>query len=195
MEDNNINQENIDQNISQNSVQNAEKLKEISDIYNPQSSNGGENVVLVNRSPIEYYILAFQKYAQFSGRSTRSEYWWFIVGNIIIATVLLFINIDILLNILFLVIFIPYLAVGARRLHDVGKTGWLQLLGIVAELLLPSLVILLALTSGRVQSVQIILIILIIFLLISIIWLFILTIRDSTPGANKYGPNPKGIQA
>lgn len=147
---------------------------------------------MVNRSPIEYYILAFQKYAQFSGRSTRSEYWWFIVGNVIIATVLWFINIDILLNILSLVIFIPYLAVRARRLHDVGKTGWLQLLGIVAELLLPSLVILLALTSGRVQSVQIILIIPIIFLLISIIWLFILTIRDSTPGANKYGPNPKG---
>lgn len=167
MEDNNIDQENIDQNISQNSVQNAEKLKEISDIYNPQSSNGGENVVVINRSPIEYYILAFQKYGQFSGRATRAEYWWFYL--VTIAVSLLFAILDsvfsipftLLSTIYFFASLIPSLAIQVRRLHDVDKSAWYMLLNFV--------------------------------IIIGWIWLLILNVLDSTPGANKYGPNPKGI--
>jgi uncharacterized membrane protein YhaH (DUF805 family) len=174
-----------DNNTNQNSEKNAEKLQEISDIYNPQSSNGGENVVLVNRSPIEYYILAFQKYAQFSGRSTRNEYWWFYLVTFAVSVLagrldsILSIPFLSISNIYFLAIIIPTLSVSVRRLHDVDKSGWLILLPLlpIAFFLLPPSIILA------------------IFVLIIIIWLFILTIRDSTPGANKYGPNPKGIQA
>lgn len=167
MENNNINQENMDQNISQSSDQNAEKLQEISDIYNPQSSNGGENVVVINRSPIEYYIQAFQKYGQFSGRSTRSEYWWFYLVTVavtILASILdmaLSIPFVSLSTIYFLVSFIPNLSIQIRRLHDVDKSGWYMLLNFV--------------------------------IIIGWIWLLVLNIKDSTTGDNKYGPNPKGI--
>ena len=73
MEDQNVNQENIDQNTNSNSDQ-KEKLQEISQIYQDKTSTN-TNVVAMDKSPIDYYILAFQKYGQFSGRATRSEYW------------------------------------------------------------------------------------------------------------------------
>jgi uncharacterized membrane protein YhaH (DUF805 family) len=184
MEDNNINQENIDQNTSQNSTQNqnAEKLQEISDIYNPQySNNGGENIVLVNKSPIEYYIQAFQKYAQFSGRATRAEYWWFYLVTIAVSLLLAILDSVFsipfgLISIIYgLVSLIPQLAIQVRRLHDVDKSGWLLLLPfaflLISFLILP-----------------------IIGFIISSIWIFRLYIRDSTPGSNKYGPNPKGVE-
>jgi uncharacterized membrane protein YhaH (DUF805 family) len=218
MEDNNINQENMDQNtnpnLNQNSEQNSEKLQEISKIYNPQTTNGGKNVVLVKKSPIEYYIQAFQKYGQFSGRATRAEYWWFYLGT----TVVLFLLgiLDQVLSVPFVYIyvfasFIPALAVTARRLHDVGKSGWLQLLGIIASIVI-SISALLSLFLGFTGGVILfsgnsseigsgilgIAVILAVLSLISIgviIWLFILYITNSTPGSNKYGPNPKGIES
>jgi uncharacterized membrane protein YhaH (DUF805 family) len=218
MDDNNINQENIDQNISQNSVQNAEKLQEISDIYQPQpqyksQSNTDYDEIIVEMSPIGYYFRAFQKYAQFSGRATRAEYWWFIIGNNIILTILNFIGeLSNFLNFIFvLAMIIPTLSVTARRLHDVGKSGWLQLLGIIASIVIfisALLSLFLGFAGGAIlfsgNSSEIgsgilgIAVILAVLSLISVgvnIWLFILTIQDSTPGSNKYGPNPKGIQA
>lgn len=157
----------MDQNTNPNSEQNSEKLQEISQIYNPQTTNGGENVVLVNKSPIEYYIQAFQKYGQFSGRATRAEYWWFYLVNFAISILLSII--DMILNIplesislIYLIVsLIPSISIQVRRLHDVDKSGWYMLLNFV--------------------------------IIIGWIWLLILNILDSTPGANKYGPNPKGI--
>lgn len=155
-------------NTNQNSEKNAEKLQEISDIYNPQSSNGGENVVLVNRSPIEYYILAFQKYGQFSGRATRNEYWWFYLVNLAVTLLLAIIEsvfsipLTLLSTIYLFASIVPSLSIQVRRLHDVDKSGWYILLNLL--------------------------------IIIGWIWLLILNILDSTPGDNKYGPNPKGIQ-
>lgn len=217
MDNNNINQENIDQNISQNSTQNVEKLKEISDIYQPQpqyksQSNTDYDEIIVEMSPIGYYFRAFQKYAQFSGRATRAEYWWFILGNNIIFTILSFIGTlsNFLILIFFLATIIPTLSVTTRRLHDVGRSGWLQLLGIIASILI-SISALLSLFLGFAGGVILfsgnsseigsgilgIAVILAVLSLISvgvIIWLFILYITNSTPGDNKYGPNPKGVQ-
>jgi uncharacterized membrane protein YhaH (DUF805 family) len=158
-----------DQNTNQNSEKNTEKLQEISETYNPQFSDGGENVLLVDRSPIDYYILAFQKYAKFSGRATRSEYWWFYL--ITSAVSILASILDTILNIPFglisviylFVSLIPSLAIQVRRLHDVDKSGWYMSLNFV--------------------------------IIIGWIWLLILNILDSTPGDNKYGPNPKKIES
>jgi len=189
--------ENLNPNQNQNTEQNTEKLQEISEIYNPQiqsQSTTGSAEVLQEMSPIGYYVRAFQKYAQFSGRATRSEFWYFVLGIIIIRTVLGWISQSIQ-SLYYLSVFIPLLAVTARRLHDVGKSGWLQLLGFVALLVLPILIILIALTGGRVQSVLIILIAFSIIPIYILIRLFILYIRDSTPGDNKYGPNPKGLNS
>jgi uncharacterized membrane protein YhaH (DUF805 family) len=57
------------------------------------------------------------KYASFSGRAARPEFWWFflLIG-------------DWLNGVVVLVLLLPGLAVGTRRLHDIGKTGWWQLI-------------------------------------------------------------------
>ena len=69
-----------------------------------------------------------RKYATFSGRATRSEFWWFYLFiflvycgvNIVNATS----SLSIIVSLAFL---IPTLAAGSRRLHDIGKSGWWQL--------------------------------------------------------------------
>tara|TARA_Y100000031_G_scaffold91082_1_gene100144 strand:+ start:82 stop:453 length:372 start_codon:yes stop_codon:yes gene_type:complete len=82
----------------------------------------------------------FKKYAQFSGRATRSEFWFFALFGLIGGLVTAVIDTMILgypledygpTNIIFqIVIIIPYLAVGARRLHDKNKSGWWQLIAL-----------------------------------------------------------------
>jgi uncharacterized membrane protein YhaH (DUF805 family) len=78
-----------------------------------------------------------QKYAGFSGRATRSEYWWFyllfMVGYLVLATVTFIINqyFIILLGLFSLFILLPLLAAGVRRLHDVNRSGWWILLSFV----------------------------------------------------------------
>ena len=80
----------------------------------------------------------FSKYAVFSGRASRSEFWWFALFGLIGGIVTAVIDVMILgysseaygpTNIIFTVItFLPYLAVGARRLHDINRSGWWQLI-------------------------------------------------------------------
>jgi uncharacterized membrane protein YhaH (DUF805 family) len=82
------------------------------------------------------YIEVLQKYAVFSGRAKRSEYWLFVLFHVIITTVLLALA-GVAEQLLFLYILyilatvIPSLAVGARRLHDTRRSGWWQLIGLV----------------------------------------------------------------
>ena len=80
----------------------------------------------------------FSKYGVFSGRASRSEFWWFALFGFIGGIVTTVIDVMILgnsvesygpTNIIFTIItFLPYLAVGARRLHDINKSGWWQLI-------------------------------------------------------------------
>lgn len=76
-----------------------------------------------------FWICMFRKYATFSGTASRSEFWWFIlvawIFNMIVG---LLANDHSAFSILNLAVLIPSLAVGSRRLHDVGHTGWWQLL-------------------------------------------------------------------
>jgi len=80
------------------------------------------------------------KYAQFSGRATRSEYWYFILFMTIIYAVavgidMLLVNIlgefPILSTIALLGFLVPSIAVGVRRLHDINASGWWYLLAFV----------------------------------------------------------------
>lgn len=81
---------------------------------------------------MNYYFLVLQRYAQFSGRARRSEYWYFVLFSSIISIILLLVslsmNIPHLGNIYSLVVAIPTLAVGVRRMHDVDKSGWFILI-------------------------------------------------------------------
>ena len=72
--------------------------------------------------------LTTSAYAQFSGRASRSEYWWFFLFSLLAqsaATVVdVTIGADLFANLLTIAFFIPSLALIARRLHDVGRSGW-----------------------------------------------------------------------
>lgn len=86
---------------------------------------------------MNYYLLALKKYAIFNGRSRRKEYWYFVLFNIIISIVIGIVSVvigddmSILEFLYYLAVFIPGLAVSVRRLHDVGKSGWMLLIGFI----------------------------------------------------------------
>ena len=83
----------------------------------------------------------FQKYADFNGRATRPEYWWFTLFLFIGGVVMGLIDGAIFgfgetagkpLGILFsLGTLLPMLAVSVRRLHDLGRSGWWLLIGLI----------------------------------------------------------------
>jgi uncharacterized membrane protein YhaH (DUF805 family) len=125
----------------------------------------------------------FKKYADFSGRARRREYWWFALfqwavslvltltggfslGDVLVALVtgetymLAYMGVWFTILIIFnLGIIIPSLAVGMRRLHDTNRSGAYLLF-----LLIP---------------------------LVGVILLIVYLVQDSGPGDNQYGPNPK----
>lgn len=70
------------------------------------------------------------KYVDFGGRAGRPEFWWFFLFQFIVAIVASFLG-DIVSSIAGLALLLPALAVGARRLHDIGRSGWLQLIVLV----------------------------------------------------------------
>ena len=74
----------------------------------------------------------FSKYATFTGRATRSEYWYFVLFNaiatIVLSTVDLALGMNLLSGVYSLAVLIPGIAVGVRRLHDMGKAGTMLLL-------------------------------------------------------------------
>lgn len=123
---------------------------------------------------MNYYLQVLRNYTNFSGRARRSEYWMFLLFNILFGFVLMLMD-NLLgfaieglgygpLYILYaLFVFIPGLAVMIRRLHDVGKSGWMALI-----LFIP---------------------------LIGVIWLIVLMATDGETGENKWGENPKAAIA
>lgn len=86
---------------------------------------------------IEWYLQPFKKYADFSGRARRKEYWSFALGNFLISLVLggagfgIGLGSEYLGSLFGLFILIPSIAVGVRRLHDTGRSGWWLLISFV----------------------------------------------------------------
>ena len=80
----------------------------------------------------EAISLGFKNYINFNGRATRAEYWWWflfiVVTGVVLGTIDSITGINALQSIFNLATLIPGLALGARRLHDIGKSGWWQLL-------------------------------------------------------------------
>lgn len=74
--------------------------------------------------------VCFTKYADFSGRATRSEFWWFflfiILGSMAASAISLTVSVLFSLGTL-----LPSIAAATRRLHDTGRSGWWQLIGLV----------------------------------------------------------------
>lgn len=121
---------------------------------------------------MNWFLLVLKKYAVFTGRSQRAEYWYFVLFLILISIGLAMIDgvtgtldpetgIGLLGGLFSLATLIPSIAVGVRRLHDTGRSGWWLLIGFVP--------------------------------LIGGIILIIFFVQDSAPGENAYGPNPKAV--
>jgi len=78
----------------------------------------------------------FTKYSDFSGVASRSEYWWFVLflglaGAAAAVATPASLPTGSLGTIVFLATLLPFLAAGTRRLHDTGRSGWLQLFYLV----------------------------------------------------------------
>jgi len=88
---------------------------------------------------MNWYAEALRKYAQFSGRSRRKEYWYFVLFYMIIAFIIAIIcgfAGNLLLYYIYIAgMIIPALAVGVRRMHDVGKSGWFLIIPIYSLIL------------------------------------------------------------
>ena len=94
---------------------------------------------------MNYYLAALKNYAVFQGRARRAEFWWFVLCNFIVSMVLQTLFGAVLLTaeegggsplafipVLYtLAVLIPSIAVGVRRLHDSGRSGWWILIGLV----------------------------------------------------------------
>ena len=122
-----------------------------------------------NMGFMEAVKTCFSKYADFSGRARRKEYWYFVLFNCLVQVVLSVIGMiifgtessssGILAGIYSLAALVPGLAVAWRRFHDVGKSGAFYFLGLIPF----------------------------------IGWILVLVFlcKDSEPGENQYGPSPK----
>lgn len=113
---------------------------------------------------MEYYLMAFKKYAEFNGRSRRKEYWMFALFNMIFSlasgVIASLIGFEMIGSIYSLAVLVPGIAVTVRRLHDIGKSGWMILIAFIP--------------------------------LVGIIWLIVLLATDGNTGENTYGTDPKG---
>ncbi len=116
---------------------------------------------------MNWYLEVLKKYAVFTGRARRMEYWMYFLGNIIISVIAMIAAvipliggvIGILLLLYCLAVMIPGIAVSIRRLHDTGRSGFWLLVVLVP--------------------------------IIGPIALIIFFVQDSDEGDNQFGPNPK----
>jgi uncharacterized membrane protein YhaH (DUF805 family) len=127
---------------------------------------------------MNYYLSVLKKYAVFSGRARRAEYWYFTLFNIIASLILGVVDaalgLAVGLGLVYsLAVLLPSLGVTIRRLHDIGKTGWwllLPLVGVPVMFVEPTL---------GVVVVSIASIVLVVFAILA-----------GQKGENKYGPDP-----
>lgn len=113
---------------------------------------------------MDWYIGVLKRYADFSGRARRKEFWMFMLVSFLVSLgisvlAMMLRPLSVLTWVYSLAVLVPSVAVGTRRLHDTGRSGWMQLL-----LLIP----------------------IVGFIIVLIFWC-----QDSAPGDNAYGPNPK----
>lgn len=119
---------------------------------------------------MEWYLKVLRQYGDFKGRARRKEYWMFLLFNLMFSLVALVLDNALNLNYtgsefgpIYIAygfgMIIPQIAAVVRRLHDIGKPGWMILVGLIP--------------------------------FIGGFWLIFLLVKDSDPGDNQYGPNPK----
>ena len=156
---------------------------------------------IVNIDCFKYFVKCFKQYVDFHGRASRAEFWMFfgvcymvqlvfsIVMNVSQGVSVDAVNpISLIYLVYLMVIFIPSLAVGVRRLHDIGKSGW-YLAGalILAVILAFAIGLAIAFKSNVVAIVSMPL------FMILILAFYIVPMLKGQPGENKWGPNPNEV--
>lgn len=150
----------------------------------------------------EAISICFKKYADFTGRARRSEYWWFFLFTFLVSLVTCGIG--------GLVCLLPMMAVQVRRLHDTNRSGWwvavsyllgFVLVGIYFGFMLSifgngalyygndSALARAILTSGAGWGLAFSILAIVQFIVRIIVFVF--TLLDSDRGPNQYGPSPK----
>lgn len=147
-------------------------------------------------SPLEWAIRPLKRYAQFSGRAPRAEYWWFwlayMLGSLLIQILARAWSVLALLGIVYLGLVIPVIATGVRRLHDTDRSGWWLLAPFVPYALGFAMMIpamrsnLEALTFASFGPAMVL--VMIGFVLAIVVLVF--TILPGTRGPNRFGPDP-----
>lgn len=151
---------------------------------------------------MHWYVLAFERYFDFSGRSRRKEYWMFVLVNMLLGFGLMIgdallglfsvrLGLGVFGALYSVVALIPSWAVAVRRLHDTDHSGWWFLApfaagatgGVSAAIAIP---------MGADALGMILVLPALLAMLALSITIFVFTIRDGTPGPNRYGPDPKG---
>ena len=142
------------------------------------------------------------KYATFSGRASRSEYWWFYLFNglVGVAAGLLDLlisrgnpDVQVIGGLVGLALLLPNIAVFSRRLHDTDRSGWWMMLVFApfAALLGLGLGGLLGVTPGS-GGFSALMIPLLLAAFAAFVVLFLWLIRRGTDGPNRFGPDPLG---
>jgi uncharacterized membrane protein YhaH (DUF805 family) len=171
---------------------------------------------------MEYMFMPLKRYAEFSGRSRRMEYWMWVLFQILIAFAFVILMMVIgggammsgdvnglaaaggailivwsLYMLMALAFFIPNIAVTVRRLHDTNRSGWWILAPLV-----PYVVALVAAMGGAASGSEegmatggIVGLIALIAYCVMAIALLVFMFLDGTRGPNQYGPDPKGNES
>jgi uncharacterized membrane protein YhaH (DUF805 family) len=157
-----------------------------------------------NMTPIDWAKRPLERYADFTGRAPRAEYWWFFLALIIFYIVVNIIESILGINrmvfgvygplavLLWLATIVPSLAVGVRRLHDTNRSGW----WLAAPIVPYALALVLggrAIVSGQFSAGAGLALLLLFVGFICAIVLLIFMVLQGTPGENRFGSNPYGV--
>ena len=150
-------------------------------------------------SPIDWAMLPLSKYADFSGRAPRAEYWWFYLLYVVIYTVASIIGsliglTTILRGLVVLALFVPLLAAGVRRLHDSDRSGW-WMLGPLIPLTIGLVLAGPAVMAGGMGAALGVAGLFMVAGAIVGVVIFVFLVLPGTTGANRFGGDPYGADA
>lgn len=148
---------------------------------------------MIDRTPVEWAMLPLKKYAQFSGRAPRAEYWWFYLATVLAGYVSDKID-GVLSALISLATIVPWLAVTVRRLHDTDRSGWWLLaflLAVVAAIIMAAFAYG-SLAGGPTSYSFTAGILLILVMLGCFVSMLIFMVMPGTQGPNRFGSDPYG---